>query len=68
LLPHRAFCGQLDGDELEDNTAMSWWVFAENSLRAPSLGKETPVVAEKLTDPYRSKKKHAQKKRKAVPF
>lgn len=38
---------------LEENTAVSWWVFAEKSLHASSLGKESPVVAEKLTNPYK---------------
>lgn len=68
LLPHRAFCEYLDRDGLEENTAVSWWVFAEKSLYAPSLGKGTPVVAEKLTDPYKNKKKHTPNKKKAVPL
>lgn len=70
LLPHGAFCRHLDRGELEENTAVSWWVFAEKSLQAPSLAKGAPVVAEKLTNPYKNKKKQTKKKkkRKAVPL
>lgn len=59
LLPHQAFWGHLNRDKLEENaaveenTAVSWWLFAEKSLHASSLGKGSPVVAEKLTNPYK---------------
>lgn len=52
--------GHLNRDKPEENTAVSWWVFAEKSWHAPSLGKGTPVVAGKLTDPYQNKKEHTK--------
>lgn len=58
LLPHQVFWGHLNRDKLEnaaaeENTAVSWWVFAEKSSHASFLGKGSPVVAEKLTNPYK---------------
>lgn len=68
LLLHGAFCGHINTGKFEEDPAVSWWVFAEKSWHASSLGKGTAVVAEKLANLYKNKRKQTKKRGEAVPL